>query len=92
MYQSQGIPIQTAEQLCAHLKSLRKAQGLTQAELGKRIGVKQVRIADIERDPGVISVEQLIALLHAMGARLLIGRAESPAAAPLRAAEPGPRW
>jgi HTH-type transcriptional regulator/antitoxin HipB len=89
-------PIQTADQLSAHLKSLRKALGLTQAQLGERIGVKQVRIADIERDPGAISVGQLLEIIHALDARLLIakaqGYAQSPPIAPLTAKEPGPRW
>ena len=71
----QATPIQTASQLSAHLKSLRKARGMTQAQLGLRIGVKQVRIADIERDPGAISVEQLLAIVHALGARLQMAHA-----------------
>ncbi|HSV55194.1 MAG TPA: helix-turn-helix domain-containing protein, partial [Burkholderiaceae bacterium] len=44
-------PLHTPDQLSVHIKSLRKARGLTQAALGQRIGVKQVRIADIERNP-----------------------------------------
>lgn len=61
-----------AAQLSVHLKSLRRAQGLTQAQLGARIGVKQARIADIEKDPGSISVDQLLQLLHALDTRLLL--------------------
>ncbi|HSW20275.1 MAG TPA: helix-turn-helix domain-containing protein [Ramlibacter sp.] len=93
MFNRTPLPVQTADQLSAHLKSLRKAQSLTQAALGKRIGVKQVRIADIERDPGSISVEQLIAILHALDARLFVGTA-TPAAGsgPLTAQEPTPSW
>lgn len=89
-------PIQTASQLSAHLKSLRKARGMTQAQLGQRIGVKQVRIADIERDPGAISVEQLLEIVHALGARLQLANASSYAPAlakgPAVAKEPGPSW
>lgn len=91
-----ATPIQTASQLSAHLKSLRKARGMTQAQLGLRIGVKQVRIADIERDPGAISVEQLLAIVHALGARLQLAhaRAYEPASpkGPAAAKEPGPSW
>jgi HTH-type transcriptional regulator / antitoxin HipB len=90
------IPIQTAGQLSAHLKSLRKALGMTQAELGQRIGVKQVRIADIERNPGAISVEQLLEIIHALDARLLIARPlRYPIAKPnppLTVDERGPSW
>jgi len=89
-------PVQTAGQLSAHLKSLRKARGMTQAQLGQRIGVKQVRVADIERDPGAISVEQLLEVIHALDARLMIAQAPAygpaTAKAPAIAKEPGPRW
>jgi HTH-type transcriptional regulator/antitoxin HipB len=96
MSPSQPTVIQAASQLSAHLKSLRKALRMTQAELGQRIGVKQVRVADIERNPGAVSVEQLIEVLHALNARLLLARnapyatgASSPA---VKANEPGPSW
>lgn len=92
----QTSPIRTPGQLSAHLKSLRKARGMTQTALGQRIGVKQVRVADIEKNPGAISVEQLLEVLHALDARLLVAKAESYApadpAAPLKAREPGPSW
>ncbi len=92
----QPLIIQTASQLSAHFKSLRKARGMTQAELGQRIGVKQVRVADIERRPGAISVEQLIEVLHALDARLLLSNAAPYPAASTSAAhsakEPGPSW
>ena len=66
------IPIQSPSQLSTHLKSLRKAQGLTQAQLGARIGVGQTRVADIEKQPGAVSVEQLLQVLHALDTRLLL--------------------
>lgn len=69
-----------AAQLSTHLKSLRRAHGLTQAQLGTRIGVKQARIADIERNPGAISVDQLLQLLHALETRLLLAPAAAPKA------------
>ena len=86
-----SLPLQTAEQLSAHLKSLRQARGLTQAALGQRIGVKQVRVAEIEGDPGAISVQQLIEILHAMDARLLLADMAAPAPAPA-ASEPKASW
>lgn len=66
------FPIQAPAQLSVHIKSLRKVRGLTQAALGERIGVKQVRIADIERNPGAVSLDQMLQLLHALDARLLL--------------------
>ena len=66
------FPVQTPAQLSVHIKSLRKARGLTQAALGLRLGVKQVRVADIENNPGAVSLEQLMQVLHALDARLLL--------------------
>lgn len=66
------IPLQTPQQLSSHLRSLRRRAGLTQAQLGVRLGVEQARIGKIERNPGSISVEQLIQLLAALEAEILI--------------------
>jgi HTH-type transcriptional regulator / antitoxin HipB len=68
----QTFRIHTPAQLSVHIKSLRKARGLTQAALGQRIGVKQVRVADIEKNPGAVSLDQLLQLLHALDAQLLL--------------------
>jgi HTH-type transcriptional regulator/antitoxin HipB len=68
----QTFTVQNAGQLSVHIKSLRKARGLTQAALGQRICVKQARVADIERDPGSVSLDQLIQIVHALDARLLL--------------------
>ena len=43
--------LQTPAQLPNHLRSFRKARGLTQAALGALTGLDQTRIAKIERDP-----------------------------------------
>ena len=59
-------------QLPAHLRALRKARHLTQAELGRLLGVKQSRIADIEANPGSISVTQMHKLLSALGTQLVL--------------------
>lgn len=62
--------IQIADQLRTHLRSLRQERGLTQAQLGDRLGLGQARIAEIESAPGVVSVEQIIRILAALGASL----------------------
>ena len=64
--------IQTLLQLSTHLRALRKARGLSQAELGSRLGVGQTRIARIEGNPTAISVEQLLEVLGALGVRLVL--------------------
>ncbi|EZP48063.1 helix-turn-helix domain-containing protein [Delftia sp. RIT313] len=95
--------LQLPDQLALHLKSLRKAAGVSQAQLAQRLGVSQSRVAAIERDPAAISVRQLMEILQLLDADLLVRpRADavaSPASAPmsvpapaaLRVAEPAPQ-
>jgi HTH-type transcriptional regulator/antitoxin HipB len=66
------ILLQTSQQLSSHIRSLRRRLGLTQAQLGARLGVEQARIGKIERNPGSISVEQLIQLLAALETEILL--------------------
>jgi HTH-type transcriptional regulator/antitoxin HipB len=77
--------VDTPQQLRTILRSLRQASGLTQAQLGQRIGVTQKRIARIEAAPEVTAFDQIARMVTAMGYRLVI---EEP---PRHlAAEPGP--
>ncbi|MFZ6780221.1 helix-turn-helix domain-containing protein [Undibacterium sp. Ji83W] len=64
--------ISLATQLSSHLKSLRSQQGLSQAALGAMLGVGQVRIANIENNPGAVSVDQMLSILHLLGCGLSI--------------------
>ena len=59
-------------QLSCHLRSIRKVRGLTQAELGEKLGVHQARIGKIERDPGSASVGQLMQILGLLRVRLVL--------------------
>jgi HTH-type transcriptional regulator / antitoxin HipB len=92
----QTFPVQTSAQLSVHIKSLRKARGLTQTTLGQRLGVKQVRVADIEANPGAVSMDQLMQVLHALDARLQLVDTHSyapPALSPaLQANSPSTDW
>ncbi|SEL49051.1 HTH-type transcriptional regulator / antitoxin HipB [Roseateles sp. YR242] len=65
-------PVTLVTQLKQHLRSMRKANGLTQAALAQRLGVGQSRVADIEANPGVISVEQLLQVLTALNAQMVV--------------------
>jgi HTH-type transcriptional regulator / antitoxin HipB len=65
-------PIVLTSQLRQHLRSLRKAGGLTQAGLARLLGVGQSRVADIEANPGAVSVEQLLQVLGVLNAQVLI--------------------
>jgi HTH-type transcriptional regulator/antitoxin HipB len=78
-------PIPTPAHLATELRRLRRLRGFTQAELGAQLGVQQARIGKIERDPGCVSLAQLLEILAALGAELVVrhaGGAHSAAAAP----------
>ncbi len=65
-------PLKMAEQLRPQLQALRKQCGLTQAQLGKMIGVTQARVVEIEANPGAVSLQQVMQVLSVLGATLLI--------------------
>jgi HTH-type transcriptional regulator / antitoxin HipB len=65
-------PILLPDQLKSHLKSLRKARGLTQLNLGRLLGLGQVRVAEIEANPAAISVDQLLTLLSALNVGVVL--------------------
>ena len=66
------LTLQTPAQLSNHLRSFRKARGLSQAALGALVGLDQTRIAKIERDPRRVSVGQLLRLLTVLRVRVLL--------------------
>ena len=76
------LPLQTAAQLASHLRSFRKARGLTQAALGNLTGLDQTRIAKIERDPSLVSAGQLLRLLSALHVRVLLQPVDKPSGNP----------
>lgn len=78
-------PVTLSSQLLQLLKSLRKSRGLTQSELALRLGVVQSRVADIERDPGAVSLEQMLQVLAMLGAQLVVRETAAEASA----TEPG---
>lgn len=72
-----NYPLRMPDQLRPHLRALRKRQGLTQAQLGALVGVKQARIAEIEANPGAVSLDQLSRVLAALGATLHLHAADA---------------
>ncbi|MEO6847787.1 MAG: helix-turn-helix domain-containing protein [Chthoniobacterales bacterium] len=68
----EAYPVSTPIQLSTTLKALRRARGLTQAELGVLLGVSQKRIAWIEASPSKTSFDQISRLVSALGGRLNI--------------------
>lgn len=71
-------PIRFSAQLRPHLRALRKKRGLTQAQVGELLGVSQARIAEIEANPGLVSVEQMLQLLSVLDATFSL-QEEGPA-------------
>lgn len=72
-------PILSSPQLSQHLRSLRRARGLSQADLGARMGLSQSRIARMENSPTQISVDALLQLLSALGVHMVLSAADASA-------------
>ena len=83
-------PVDTPQQLRTILRSLRQSRGLTQAQLGQKLGVSQKRIARIEAAPEVTAFDQISRMVSAMGCRLVIEEPAGPGAPP--AAAPASDW
>ena len=79
------LTLQTPAQLASHLRSFRKARGLTQAALAQLAGLDQTRIAKIERDPRRVSVGQLLQLLAVLQVRVLFEPVSEKPQKPIRA-------
>lgn len=85
-------PVDTPQQLRSILRALRQSLGLTQAELGERLGVSQKRIARIEAAPGLTSFDQIARMVSTMGARLVIEELPKHRAAEPPAPHGGDTW
>jgi len=70
--------LQTPSQLADHLRSFRKARGLTQAQLGRLVGSDQTRIARIENHPDRVSVGTLLKVLNALRVKILLTPGDAP--------------
>lgn len=64
--------ISISDQLAPQLRSLRKARGLSQADLAGKLGVSQSRVAAIERHPAAVSAGQLLAIIQALNVDLVL--------------------
>jgi transcriptional regulator with XRE-family HTH domain len=61
-----NYPIHFADQLRQHLRALRKHRGMTQTRLGQILGVSQARIAEIEANPGLVNLDQMLQVFSAL--------------------------
>ncbi len=72
-------PVSTPRQLGPILRGMRKARGLTQAQVGQLLNVNQKRVARIEGAPGVTSFDQISRLVSFLGGRFVIEMKDAPA-------------
>ena len=64
--------LSTPSQLGPLLKSGRRAAGLSQTELARRMGISQSRISHMELHPESVSLDQLLALFGLLGIELMV--------------------
>lgn len=77
-----SLPFLSTTQLGAALRSARKGQGLTQAQLAERLNMSQSRVSHLEQNPGQLSVDQLLDTCAALGLELTIGLRGFPRSGP----------
>ncbi|MEW5965456.1 MAG: helix-turn-helix domain-containing protein [Pseudomonadota bacterium] len=73
--------VRTTGQLGPVLRKLRKAKNWSQAQLGEHVGLSQERISAIENRPERIPVNQLLTLMMALDAELMVS-ARTPSETP----------
>ena len=76
---SAATPVLTAAALGRILQSARKSRGLNQTQLAARVGVSQARLSALEREPGTLSVDQLLAMCSSLGLQLAIAPRDASA-------------
>jgi len=62
----------THNQLGAYIRRVRKAKGLTQAELGEQIRKRQATVSNLESPEGGATLETLFAVLAALDLELVV--------------------
>lgn len=89
-----AIGLRLPSQLSKVLVSRRKARHLTQADVGRRLGLSQNRISQLEADPASISTVQLLSWLAVLGLELQVNEAVrmAPAGKPAAATADGVEW
>lgn len=83
----------TPTQMGQILKTARKSQQLSQAELSSRVGLSQSRISVFEQQPENIGLGQLLSVLNALGLELTVQPRQTYAAQALLARDSdAPEW
>lgn len=63
------------------LRAVRKSAKLSQKQLAAKLGLSQNRLSELETDPGSMRVDQLLAVLSALGLELQVQTRGGPPAA-----------
>jgi HTH-type transcriptional regulator/antitoxin HipB len=66
------IPIRTATQVGALLLARRQTLGFSQQAAASRLGISQNRLSEIERNPGRLTLERLLAYANLLGLELVL--------------------
>lgn len=72
----------TSGQLTPILRALRRGHGLSQSGLGSKVGLSQERISAIENHPERVTVDQILTILMALDAEVVIRPRQNPGAGP----------
>jgi HTH-type transcriptional regulator / antitoxin HipB len=62
----------TAKQIGAIIRRMRRHAGLTQAELGRKVGLRQATISKLERGERATQLSTLLDALTALGLEIII--------------------
>jgi HTH-type transcriptional regulator/antitoxin HipB len=82
-----ALLLQSPSQLSLHLKSLRKARNLTQAQVAKRLRIGQARYAQMELNPAAISTGRLLEIFATLGVDVLLRLRQENARTPTKQGE-----
>jgi HTH-type transcriptional regulator/antitoxin HipB len=74
-----------SDQLAPLLQAARKAAGLSQTELARRLDLSQSRMSAMELDPASIRLDQLLSICATLQLELVVQTKESP-----ESKQPGP--
>lgn len=80
-------PLLTATQLGQLLRAARKRRGLTQAEVGARLGLSQNRVSHLEGHADQLSVKQLLTWCAVVGLELSLAERLASATQPGQAGQ-----
>lgn len=60
------MKITTSKQLSAYIQDIRQSQGLSQAKIGEKIGLRQGTVSNFEQNPDSSKLATLFKLLSAL--------------------------